>query len=339
MTYYFLYCVITDGYVIRVSTNMKTIELNTLVAGWQSLVDLIAEIVDVPAGLIMRLTDSGKLEVFASSNTANNPYTVGESEVMENSGLYCETVIKTNTALKVPNALVDEEWKSNPDIKLNMISYLGYPINWPNGTAFGTICVLDGKENHYTEQYMRLVAKFKTFIERDLELLEKNKHLQHLAETDPLIKGLNRHAFFKKAAEELYRSNRYEHPLSIILFDLDKFKVINDTFGHQAGDTILIQFADMVSEHLRESDVFGRYGGEEFIIALPDTEYESAKIIAERIRASYEKLHKAFKSEEVSCTVSGGVSNRVDGDTLEAMILRADKALYTAKDAGRNTVA
>ena len=94
----------------------------------QSVIDLMARIINVPAGLIMRLKDK-KLEVFISSKTKNNPYEVGDNEVMEKSGLYCETVIKSNELLKVPNALKDIHWKDNPDVKLNMISYLGLPIH------------------------------------------------------------------------------------------------------------------------------------------------------------------------------------------------------------------
>ena len=133
---------------------MKEIDESQIVGDWQRIVDLLAKIVNVPAGLIMRL-DQGELEVLVSSQSKGNPYTVGAREIMENSGLYCETVIKSNDILKVPNALIDDAWKNNPDVKLNMISYLGLPLHYPDGNSFGTLCLLDNKENHYSEEIGR----------------------------------------------------------------------------------------------------------------------------------------------------------------------------------------
>jgi GAF domain-containing protein len=118
----------------------------------------MAEMLDVPAGLIMRIVGE-KINVFVSSSTAGNPYHRGDSEHFWGSGLYCETVVTKNHELLVPNALFDEAWRNNPDVKLNMISYLGYPIRWPDGKPFGTICVLDCKTNSYCERYKRLVTQ------------------------------------------------------------------------------------------------------------------------------------------------------------------------------------
>ena len=123
---------------------------------WQGMVDLMAELVGVPAGLVMRIARED-IEVFVSSRTEGNPYRPGDKEHLLGSGLYCETVIRSRNKLLVPNALLDESWKNNPDIKLNMISYLGYPILLPNGHPFGTICVLDNKEDSYSPIYEHLV--------------------------------------------------------------------------------------------------------------------------------------------------------------------------------------
>ena len=144
---------------------------------WQDIVNLMAELIGVPAGLIMRF-DHDDLEVFISSHSEGNPYEVGERATMNGSGLYCETVIKTNEVLKVPNSLTDEYWKNNPDVKLNMISYLGYPILFPDNTPFGTICVLDNKENNYSETYEKLVINFRDLIEMELALLDSNIKLK-----------------------------------------------------------------------------------------------------------------------------------------------------------------
>lgn len=140
---------------------------------WQDIIDLMAKIVNVPAGLIMRIINED-IEVFLSSNTDNNPYIPGEKEHLLNSGLYCETVIKSSNKLLVPDALSDDNWKNNPDIKLNMISYLGFPIVLPDKTPFGTICVLDTKENKYSDLYVSLIEKFRDMIENDIQLLFMN---------------------------------------------------------------------------------------------------------------------------------------------------------------------
>ncbi len=143
---------------------------------WQEIVDLLAELVDVPVGLIMRVTGPD-IEVFVSSNTHGNPYKKGEKETFRNSGLYCEEVIKQKKMLMVPNALCSERWKDNPDIKLNMISYLGYPVLFPDGEVFGTICVLDIKGNTYSEAFIRLIMKFARMVETNIASLYMNKLL------------------------------------------------------------------------------------------------------------------------------------------------------------------
>ncbi len=106
---------------------------------WQETVDIIADIISVPAALIMRISDND-IEVCLSSDSPNNPYHPGDRELLYGSGLYCERVIITKDKLLIPDALSDEHWKDNPDVKLNMISYLGFPILLPDKSPFGTIC-------------------------------------------------------------------------------------------------------------------------------------------------------------------------------------------------------
>jgi len=144
---------------------------------WQSIIDLMAEICDVPSGLVMRVTGDD-IEVFVSSQTENNPYHVGDKETLVGSGLYCERVIETQAPLHIPNALSDVDWSRNPDIKLNMIAYHGYPIVSPNGAVFGTICVLDSKPRMLETQYGRLIESFKGQIEQDLELIWHTQELE-----------------------------------------------------------------------------------------------------------------------------------------------------------------
>ncbi len=158
-----------------------TIEIpQSYISKWQNITDIIADVMNVPVALIMRV-EHPHIEVFVSSKTANNPYHVGDSEELP--GLYCETVLNSNSKLLVPNALIDKNWDSNPDIKLNMISYLGYPIHQPDGEMFGTICVLDSKENHYSEQFERLLLQFRDVIETHIQLIFQNQELNELIES------------------------------------------------------------------------------------------------------------------------------------------------------------
>lgn len=150
---------------------------------WQSIVDILADIVGIPAALIMRLNDPD-IEVFVASKSKGNPYHPGGMENCWGSGLYCETVIKSRDKLLVDNALADANWQNNPDVKLDMISYLGFPILMPDGKPFGTICVLDKKENPYSKTVEELMLKFRQIIQTDLEIIylnqvlgDKNKHL------------------------------------------------------------------------------------------------------------------------------------------------------------------
>jgi len=155
---------------------MKNMMLDEFKKNWQDIVDSMASIVHIPAGLIMKITDD-KIEVFVSSHTEGNPYKLGDSEILDNSGLYCETVIKSKKKLLVPNALKDDHWKTNPDIKLNMISYLGFPVLYPDQSVFGTICILDNKENAYSDLTEKLMLQLKKLIESNLAIVYMNQEL------------------------------------------------------------------------------------------------------------------------------------------------------------------
>jgi PAS domain S-box-containing protein len=137
-----------------------------VIANWQITVDLLAEIARVPAALIMRV-HAHDIEVFVASHSAGNVYHPGEKAPL-NTGLYCETVMRTQCKLLVPNALTDPDWAHNPDITLDMISYCGLPLTWPNGELFGTICILDKKENAYSPRTHQLLERLRDSIQLSL---------------------------------------------------------------------------------------------------------------------------------------------------------------------------
>ena len=142
---------------------------------WQQTTNVMAGIFDVPAGLIMRV-GAEQIEVLVSSHTPGNPYEAYEKANL-NTGLYCETVMATRSLLHVPHALEDEHWKDNPDVALNMISYLGVPLLWPDDEVFGTICVLDSKKRSYQQRYVDLLWEIKKAIEADFKVMEQQQKL------------------------------------------------------------------------------------------------------------------------------------------------------------------
>lgn len=152
--------------------------LESLHSKWQDVTDMLAELAGVETALIMRFQEP-YIEVQVRSAQKGNPYEVGEKETFESSGLYCETVIKSDNKLLVPNALKDENWKDNPDVKLNMISYLGFPIHYPDHSPFGTLCILDNKENSYNHTIEKLMEKLRDMIEYDLQIVILNHLLGH----------------------------------------------------------------------------------------------------------------------------------------------------------------
>ena len=145
-------------------------------AKWQKTLNVMARIFEVPAGLIMRVYPT-HIEVLVSSHTADNPYEPYEKTDL-GTGLYCETVMKTQKQLHVPNALHDEHWKDNPDVELNMICYLGIPLVWPDNQVFGTICVLDDKTRHFSSLYQDLLWEFREIIEADFREIEHKNEMK-----------------------------------------------------------------------------------------------------------------------------------------------------------------
>lgn len=161
---------------------------------------------------------------------------------------------------------------------------------------------------------------------------------EHLATHDDLTGVLNRRAIVRRIDQEHQRWLNEGRGYALMLLDLDFFKRINDTFGHQVGDQTLIRVTQALMQGLRKTDSLGRYGGEEFIALLPATDMSAALSLAERVRKTVEQMPR--NGDEPTCTVSIGLTVVQGGETTpEAVLLRADRALYKAKDAGRNQVA
>ena len=171
------------------------------------------------------------------------------------------------------------------------------------------------------------------------KLIDKHERLtdkiKRISEEDYLTKLSNRRKIHEVIENEIARSKRYNSSFAIILLDIDHFKTTNDKFGHNTGDRLLVEISGVIQDTIRESDVAGRWGGEEFLVFCPHTNVDGAFALAEKLRTTIEKN----EFEDVGYkTASFGVAQVEHGDTVEMIISRADEALYSAKNSGRNMV-
>jgi diguanylate cyclase (GGDEF)-like protein len=203
--------------------------------------------------------------------------------------------------------------------------------------------ILRSKVRVFRELYQqrKVIEKFYSNLEqiveeRTAELKDANETISRLAATDELTKLFNRRYFNERLSAALSAARRHDYPLSLIMIDLDNFKVINDTYGHSEGDQVLKAFADLLRDMIRTEDVAARWGGEEFIIILPHTLCESAAAQAERIRAAFE--NHTVSSTPIPLSASFGVVQLEENEDEDSLIRRADRALYRAKHEGRNRV-
>lgn len=167
------------------------------------------------------------------------------------------------------------------------------------------------------------------------ELDEKNQALEVMTRTDRLTGLANRRRLEESLQTEVLRARRYGKPFSVIMLDIDYFKVVNDSFGHQAGDNVLVAIAGLLTRTARETDVAGRWGGEEFLLVCPETELQVVAALAERLRVEFAATDFPLVGKVTS---SFGVAAFAPGDSVKTLVQRADEALYRAKDNGRNCV-
>lgn len=175
-------------------------------------------------------------------------------------------------------------------------------------------------------------------VHAERALQQAHADLQKTARTDTLTGLLNRPTVCGILEEELRRRARTAAPLSVLLFDIDHFKRVNDTWGHLGGDAVLREVGAAARRNARETDRPGRYGGEEFLVVLPDTDAAGAQLAARRLRASIRDLHVVWAGQHIPVTASFGVATARDAESVESLLNRADEALYGAKRDGRDCV-
>ena len=254
---------------------------------WQEIIDLVAELLHVPSALVMKV-EPPNIKVFVSSESEGNPYEKDEVASL-NTGLYCETVMKTRQLLLVPNALVDAEWKVNPDIKLGMISYMGFPVAWPNGDIFGTICVLDSKRNEYGELYRKFLVQCRDVLQADLTSLQAKNELE--------LKVLERTAELRRSevylteAQRLSRTGSFGWSVSRgeIFWSEECFRI----YGYDKARSVTV---DMVLQrthpedraHVQRSLDHGSSDGKdldyEHRLLMPDGSVKHVHVVAHAVR-------------------------------------------------------
>ncbi|HEY8337278.1 MAG TPA: GGDEF domain-containing protein [Tardiphaga sp.] len=216
------------------------------------------------------------------------------------------------------------------------------PVSLPHGTWFErlvTVLMLATTTGRCMFLGIFASSQSASLYQRGVELTVANRRIEELAELDELTGSFNRRCIMRMLDDEIQRAQRLKAPCCVALIDLDWFKRINDTYGHPTGDEVLRTFAITVFANIRSADRFGRYGGEEFLLVLPDTSHETAVQMLDRLRALITMLDWSAFSDGLTVTISAGVATLGPNDTADALLARADSALYAAKKRGRNRIA
>ena len=190
-------------------------------------------------------------------------------------------------------------------------------------------------QNDKLEEVFIVAQDITSFKTLEIALKESNEKFKRIAVIDHLTGAFNRAHFDKEIKKELSNYNRYNHIFSILLLDIDHFKRINDKFGHNEGDRVLVQFSKIIQSQLRETDVFARWGGEEFVVLIPNVDKVNSAYVGEKLRKAIEDFHF---SEKYNITCSIGIAEVEKGDENLTIFNRVDNALYCAKENGRNIV-
>ena len=218
------------------------------------------------------------------------------------------------------------------------LAWIAVIISWAIFSA--RLLVTIYSERRATEARFEAELRYQSLFEQHQEIESKNLELKELALTDGLTGLPNRRAVDDWATRQISEAARYRFPLCVVLMDLDHFKSINDKYGHEAGDTVLKKFSDILKGDFRRSDICGRIGGEEFLFVLTHASLKEAKQVAERVRAQLEATPFDFGGKSVVVTASFGIAGFEEPPAPEfnRLVARADAALYSAKRLGRNRV-
>jgi diguanylate cyclase (GGDEF)-like protein len=239
---------------------------------------------------------------------------------------FCGHTILQNSVFVINNALLDARFADNPLVTgpPNIRFYAGYPLTSYDGHNMGTLCIIDDKPRDFTSADNALLSDLGMLAQQELQAIQ-------LATIDELTKISNRRGFQMLAEHSLAMDKRLTHSATLLFFDLNKFKQINDNFGHQQGDVVLRYFADCMLLSFRDSDVIGRLGGDEFVVLLSNHEDEDVKAALSRFADNLEEIN-GFASVDYDIEYSVGVLHIDDLSTpLDDLLHKADELMYKNK--------
>ncbi|ATC60035.1 sensor domain-containing phosphodiesterase [Vibrio anguillarum] len=355
-------------------SKIKTHEMlipSSMMDGWQRIVNLLAEILNVPSALIMRASQQ-KLEIFCKNTNVDNPYQTGHKEPL-GQGLYCETVMQTQQELLVPNALADKKWMHNPDVPLGMIAYCGIPLKWPNGDMFGTICVLDSKENHFSPTYRQLLESFRDTIESQLTTLYQQVRLQQLNDelqlrvdnrtqdladlnyslTQEIDKRraaeqqiqyqkwhdistgfLNRNALELELKNSLLQATKQHTEVAAIHIGFTNARHIQSHFGYRAWDQVIARYRERLGRCDKIEILTARPTSTDLVLIV------KTKLLARHLEKLCHKLveigHSEFKLDDHNVHLHSyvGIATSLDTDNAIELLKQASAAMVSCKDSG-----
>jgi diguanylate cyclase (GGDEF)-like protein len=244
---------------------------------------------------------------------------------------------ETGKPLAIPDISEYPGWQPLP-INEWVRSYIGMPLRVRQRTI-GFLSLFSETRGFYTEEHAERLVAFASQTATAIENARLYSEVQQKADTDELTGLRNRRSLFELGSREVERAVRFKRPLSVLMIDLDYFKQVNDSFGHQVGDRMLIALADLFRHKLRNVDLIGRYGGDEFIAILPESAIRQSEEIAHRLLSGIESLSIETAQGMAKVSACIGIAEITDAVvTLPTLIEQADRALYHAKEAGRSRV-
>jgi diguanylate cyclase (GGDEF)-like protein/PAS domain S-box-containing protein len=314
----------------------------------QNALDEIGELTDSPIGFYHFVDeDQQSLSLQAWSTRTSGEYYQTEGQGMhypiEEASVWADCVSQQKPVIHNDYAALPHR-EGMPEGHAEVVRELVVPTIRDNRVV--AILGVGNKPANYNDQDTELVSYIADLVwsiveqkKAEEQIRQLNARLERLAMVDELTDLPNRRAFFLQGAREMNRAQRHNTHLSLLMMDLDDFKNINDSYGHDAGDLALQRFSQILSKNIREIDTAARIGGEEFSLLLPDTEKKNAVKLAERLRSTVEQESFQFQGKIMSLTVSIGVASYGKNLTnLDAIIKQADNCLYQAKHLGRNRV-
>lgn len=248
---------------------------------------------------------------------------------------FCRHMLADGQPMTISDATRDVRFQNNPFVlgDPNVRAYAGVPLRTADGFTIGSVCAIGSTARDFTPREQAILAELAAIAMDQLEL-------RQIAAQDSLTQAVTRRAFKDDAQKFVALARRHLGALSCISFDLDHFKSINDTYGHAGGDQVLVSVARATSDNLRQSDLFGRLGGEEFAVLLPHTDQARAMEVAEKLRLLFRSLTFPGSHPPLSISASFGVATLDPAhDDFDTLLQKADEALYDAKRSGRNRCA